>query len=91
MLYIDRVTREPKEVHARAVVLCAQALESARILLNSASEQDPNGLAQLVGRARPLPDGPPLGGGRRLGEFPELAKYDEAERRRARTVPTAST
>src|SRR5207249_603197 len=31
VLYIDRVTREPKEVRARAVVVCAQALESARI------------------------------------------------------------
>jgi len=27
LLYIDRVTREPKEIRGRAVVLCAQALE----------------------------------------------------------------
>ena len=49
VLYIDRVTREAKEVHARAVVLCAQALESARILLNSKSEQDPAGLGNSAG------------------------------------------
>jgi choline dehydrogenase-like flavoprotein len=36
VMYVDRITREVKEVRARAVVLCAQALESARILLNSA-------------------------------------------------------
>jgi choline dehydrogenase-like flavoprotein len=36
VMYIDRITREVKEVRARAVILCAQALESARILLNSA-------------------------------------------------------
>ena len=41
VLYIDRVTREPKEVYGRAVVLCAQALESARILLNSANRAAP--------------------------------------------------
>jgi choline dehydrogenase-like flavoprotein len=28
VLYVDRITREPKEVQARAVVLCAQSLES---------------------------------------------------------------
>ena len=49
ILYIDRNTREAKEVHARAVVLCAQALESARILLNSATREYPNGLANSSG------------------------------------------
>ena len=44
-MYIDRVTREVKEVRARAVLLCAQALESARILLNSAE----GGLANSSG------------------------------------------
>ncbi len=44
LLYIDRVTREPKEIQGRAVVLCAQAQESARILLNSANRQNANGL-----------------------------------------------
>ena len=38
-MYIDRVTREVKEVHAKVVMLCAQALESTRILLNSSTKQ----------------------------------------------------
>jgi choline dehydrogenase-like flavoprotein len=45
VMYIDRVTREVKEVKARAVLLCAQALESSRILLNSAE----GGLANSSG------------------------------------------
>jgi choline dehydrogenase-like flavoprotein len=45
VMYIDRVTREVKEVKARAVLVCAQALESARILLNSAD----GGLANSSG------------------------------------------
>ena len=47
--YVDRITREPRELKGRAVVLCAQALESARILLNSATRQQPNGLANSSG------------------------------------------
>jgi choline dehydrogenase-like flavoprotein len=35
VMYIDRVTREPKEVRAKVVVLCASTLESTRLLLNS--------------------------------------------------------
>ncbi|MGH9447502.1 MAG: GMC oxidoreductase, partial [Terriglobia bacterium] len=49
VVYIDRVTREPKEVRARVVALCAQSLESVRILLNSANRQNPNGLANSSG------------------------------------------
>ncbi|HXE79436.1 MAG TPA: GMC family oxidoreductase [Vicinamibacterales bacterium] len=49
VLYIDRVTREPREVHARTVILAAQTLESTRILLNSATRQYPNGLANSSG------------------------------------------
>ena len=45
VMYIDRNTRAVREVRARAVLLCAQALESARILLNSA----PGGLANSSG------------------------------------------
>jgi choline dehydrogenase-like flavoprotein len=33
--YIDRATREPKEIRAKVVVLCASTLESTRLLLNS--------------------------------------------------------
>jgi choline dehydrogenase-like flavoprotein len=49
ILYIDRNTREVKQVHARAVILCAQALESARILLNSSTRDHANGLANSSG------------------------------------------
>ncbi len=49
VMYIDRNTREVREVRARVVCLCAQALESARILLNSANDQFPNGLANSSG------------------------------------------
>ena len=45
VMYIDRVTREVREVRARAVLLGAQALESTRILLNS----DQGGLANSSG------------------------------------------
>ena len=45
LLYVDRVTREPREIRGRVVVLCAQALESARILLNS----KPGGLGNSSG------------------------------------------
>jgi choline dehydrogenase-like flavoprotein len=57
ILYIDRTTHRPVEVQGRAIVLCAQALESVRILLNSANTQYPNGLANSSGA---------------LGEFPDL-------------------
>ena len=53
VLYIDRTTRQPREIRGRVVALCAQTQESTRILLNSATRQDPNGLANssgLVGR-----------------------------------------
>ncbi|HVQ30332.1 MAG TPA: GMC family oxidoreductase, partial [Vicinamibacteria bacterium] len=77
VLYIDRITREPKEVRAKAVVLSAQALESARILLNSRNEQDPNGLGNSSGvLGHYLMDHLWVAGGA-SGEFPELAKYDK--------------
>jgi len=49
VLYIDRNTRQPHEIHARVVILCAQAQESVRILLNSANTQNPNGLGNSSG------------------------------------------
>src|SRR5438046_2630807 len=49
LLYIDRISHQPKEVHGRAVVLCAQAQESVRILLNSANSRYPSGLANSSG------------------------------------------
>ena len=46
---IDANTREAFEVRARIVFLCASALESARILLNSATPEFPNGLGNSSG------------------------------------------
>jgi choline dehydrogenase-like flavoprotein len=72
LLYIDRVTREPVEVHGRVVVVCAQALESARILLNSESRQNPGGLGNSSGvLGHYLMDHLWVAGGA-SGEFPEL-------------------
>jgi choline dehydrogenase-like flavoprotein len=71
LLYIDRVTREPKEVYGRAVILCAQALESVRILFNSANSQYPNGLANSSGvLGHYLMDH--ITGGGAHGQFPDL-------------------
>jgi choline dehydrogenase-like flavoprotein len=47
--YIDRLTRQVKEVRGKTVILCAQALESTRILLNSSTREYPNGLANSSG------------------------------------------
>ena len=49
VLYVDRNTLEAREVFARSVLLCAQTQESARILLNSADRQYPNGLGNSSG------------------------------------------
>jgi choline dehydrogenase-like flavoprotein len=49
ILYIDRATRQPHEILGRVVALGAQTLESVRILFNSATRQDPNGLANSSG------------------------------------------
>jgi choline dehydrogenase-like flavoprotein len=71
VLYIDREAREPKEVYAKTVVVCAQALESARILLNSATRQYPNGLANSSGAlGHYLMDHLWVAGGA-SGEFPD--------------------
>ena len=51
--FIDRRTRREHCVSARAVILCASAIESARLLLASANDDHPNGLANsadVVGR-----------------------------------------
>jgi len=49
VLYVDRNTRQSKELRARAVILCAQTQESTRVLLNSATRNYPNGLANSSG------------------------------------------
>jgi choline dehydrogenase-like flavoprotein len=46
---VDRVTHKTFQVRAKAVILCAQSMESARILLNSSTRVYPNGLANSSG------------------------------------------
>ncbi len=72
IVYIDRNTREVNEVEAGVVVLSAQALESTRILLNSANRQHPNGLANSSGVLGHYLMDHIMGGGA-TGEFPEQA------------------
>ncbi len=72
VLYIDRNTRQPHEIYSRVVILCAQAQESVRILLNSATPQYPNGLANSSGvLGHYLTAHVRSGGG--SGEFPSFA------------------
>jgi choline dehydrogenase-like flavoprotein len=47
---VDARTREGREYTARVVFLCASAIESARILLNSSSPDFPTGLANSSGQ-----------------------------------------
>jgi choline dehydrogenase-like flavoprotein len=47
--YIDTVTRQHKEIKAGVVILAASALESTRVLLNSRSSRNANGLANSSG------------------------------------------
>ena len=71
LLYIDRETREPREVFGRTIILCAQASESVRILFNSSTRQYPNGLANSSGvLGHYLMDH--ITGGGAIGEFPLL-------------------
>lgn len=46
---IDAQTKEAMEFHAKVVFLCASTLESARILMNSATPEFPTGLANSSG------------------------------------------
>ena len=49
ILYVDRRTRQTRQLEARVVVVCAQMFESMRILFNSAGRQDPAGLGNSSG------------------------------------------
>ncbi len=43
--YVDRETKQPREVLAKTIFLCASAIESTRILLHSTEQHQPHGLA----------------------------------------------
>ncbi len=47
--YVHRHHRRTYQVRSRAVILCAQALESTRILFNSATRDHPDGLGNASG------------------------------------------
>lgn len=47
--YVDRLSRNHREVAAKMVILCASTLESTRIMLNSRSRQHANGIANSSG------------------------------------------
>jgi choline dehydrogenase-like flavoprotein len=48
--YIDRQTRAVREVRGKVVLLCAQMFESVRLLFNSRTRQDPEGLGNSSGQ-----------------------------------------
>ena len=79
VMYIDRVTREVKEVKARAVLLCAQALESDA----HPAEFGRRRPGQLERRARALPDGSLVGHGRCRRRVPGRAGADAVAGRTA--------
>src|SRR5580704_16870956 len=75
--YVDRMTRQVKEIRGKAVILCAQALESTRILLNSSTRDYPSGLANSSGAlGRYLMDH--VVGGGASGRLPDLKTLPDA-------------
>src|SRR5438067_1464136 len=87
--YVDRLTRQVKEVRGKAVILCAQALESTRILLNSSTREYPNGLANSSGALGHYLMDHVVGAGAsgRLPEFKTLPNANEPERPNGIYVP----
>ena len=47
--FVDRLTKKTETVSAKVVVVCASAIESIRLLLNSATPQHPKGLGNSSG------------------------------------------
>jgi len=77
---IDAETMRPLEFRGRVVFLCASALESARILLNSPSRSFPTGLANSSGElGRNLMDH--LMGGGASGTIPGMEDHETFGRR----------
>lgn len=72
---IDRETMEDMEFQGRIVFLCASALESTRLLLNSSNSRHPYGLGNSSGQlGRNLMDHN-MGAGAR-GRFPQFNDHD---------------
>jgi len=87
--YVDRLTRQVKEVRGKTVILCAQALESTRILLNSSTREYPNGLANSSGALGHYLMDHVVGGGAsgRLPNFNPLPNANEPARPNGIYVP----
>jgi choline dehydrogenase-like flavoprotein len=84
--YVDRVTHKTHQVRGRAVILCAQALESTRILLNSATREHPKGLANSSGALGHYLMDHVVGAGA-AGEMPEfLTKVSASQPHRANGI-----
>lgn len=49
VVFVDRLTHVEHEVQARVVVMCASAIETVRIMLNSQSARHPDGLGNSSG------------------------------------------
>jgi choline dehydrogenase-like flavoprotein len=49
VVFVDRLTKAEERASADVVVLCASAIESVRLLLNSATDGHPNGLGNSSG------------------------------------------
>ena len=47
--YVDRLTKNTRAVHGKVIVVCASAIESVRILLNSQSARHPSGVGGSSG------------------------------------------
>ena len=83
---VDRLSRKTYQVRGRAVILCAQALESTRLLLNSATREYPNGLANSSGALGHYLMDHAVGGGA-AGEMPDfIAKHTAGKPRRANGI-----
>lgn len=71
---IDGETREEIEIYGRVVFLCASALESVRILLNSSNPRFPNGLANSSGTLGKYVMDHTMGGGA-VGTIPGMEDH----------------
>ena len=87
--YVDRLTRQVKEVRGKTVILCAQALESTRILLNSSTREYPSGLANSSGALGHYLMDHVVGGGAsgRLADFKVLPDANEPARPNGIYIP----
>ena len=47
--FVDRVSHQTRDIRARVVILCAQAMESTRILLNTTTREKSKGLGNSSG------------------------------------------